>query len=221
MKLIIRNSAKNLIKTISFDKFELFQNFISELNAFKNPAEATLITTNEDITCLELAKFKLNLKKLNINFSDIYSTNRETVLSGKSLKINSTLSNINDNKNKSFLDSESPKKSLLHKGTVRSGERISSNGDLFIMGDVNPGAIVSANNNVYVWGKLLGKAFAGENGDKKASIASLWLNPIQLRICEIIAIGPKEKPKLQYPEIAILEDRKIIIKPYDLNSKLQ
>ena len=100
MKLILRNSAKNLIKTISFDKFELFQNFILELETFKNPIEATLITSNEGITCLELAKFKLNLKKLNINFSDIYSTNRETVLSGKSLKINSTLSNINDNKNK-------------------------------------------------------------------------------------------------------------------------
>ena len=221
MKLILRNSAKNLIKTISFDKFELFQNFISELNPFKNPAEAILITASEEITCLELAKFKLNLQKLNINFSDIYSTNRETVLSGKSLKINSTLSNINENKNKSFLDKLSQKESLLHQGTVRSGERISANGDLFIMGDVNPGAIVSANNNVYVWGKLLGKAFAGENGDKKASIASLWLNPIQLRICEIVAIGPKEKPKLQYPEIAILEDRKIIIKPYYLNSKVQ
>ena len=221
MKLILRTLDKNLIKTISFDKFELFQNFISELTAFKNPAEATLITSNEEITCLELAQFKLNLKKLNINFSDIYSTKRETVLSGNSLKINSTLSNINDNKNKLFQSSLSQKKPLLHKGTVRSGERISANGDLFILGDVNPGAIVSANKNVYVWGKLLGIAFAGENGDKKASIASLWLNPIQLRICDIIAIGPKEKPKLQYPEIAILEDHKIIIKPYDLNSKLQ
>ena len=149
MKLILRNSAKDLIKSISFNEFELFQNFISELSVFKNPAEATLITANEGITCLELAKFKLNLKKLNINFSDIYSTNRETVLSGKSLKINSTLSNINENK-KLYLDSFSQKKPLLHQGTVRSGERISANGDLFIMGDVNPGAIVSANNNVYV-----------------------------------------------------------------------
>ncbi len=221
MQLTLRNSDKNLIKTISFDKFELFQNFISELSAFKNPAEATLITSNEGITCLELANFKSNLRKLNINFSEIYSTNRETVLSGKFLKINSTLSNINDNKNKPFLNSLSQNEPLLHKGTVRSGERISANGDLFILGDVNPGAIVSANNNVYVWGKLLGIAYAGENGDKKASIASLWLNPIQLRICEIIAIGPKEKPKLQYPEIAILEDQKIIIKPFDLNNKQQ
>ena len=216
MKLILINSAKDLIKTISFDKFEFYLNHISELSAIKNSAEANLITSNERITCFELAKLKLNLKKLNINFSNIYSSNRETILSGKSLKINSTLLSSNDNKNESLLDLLSQKKDILHKGTVRSGERISSNGDLFIMGDVNPGAIVSANNSVYVWGKLLGIAFAGENGNKNASIASLWLNPIQLRICDIVAIGPKERLKYQYPEIAILENQKIIIKPYPL-----
>ena len=218
MKLIIRNSNKGFIKSIFFDRSEPYQNFISELSSIKNPAEANLITANERITCSELAKLKLNLKKLNINFSNIYSTNRETILSGKFLKINSTLLNTNCNQNELFLNPLSQKKDILHKGTLRSGERISSNGDLFIMGDVNPGAIVSANNNVYVWGKLLGIAFAGENGNKNASIASLWLNPIQLRICEIVAIGPKEKPKHQYPEIAILENKKIIIKPYLLKS---
>ena len=216
MKLIIRNSNKGFIKSIFFDRSEPYQNFISELSSIKNPAEANLITANERITCSELAKLKLNLKKLNINFSNIYSTNRETVLSGNSLRIKSTLLNTNDKQNELFLNPLSQKKDILHKGTVRSGERISSNGDLFIMGDVNPGAIVSAKNNVYVWGKLLGIAFAGENENKNALIASLWLNPIQLRICEIVAIGPKEKPKHHYPEIAILENEKIIIKPYYL-----
>ena len=221
MKLILRNSDKDCIKSINFSKFEHYQKIISELSSSKNWTEADLITTNERITSCELAKLKLNLKKLNIIFSDIYSNNRETVLSGKSLRINSTLLNSTNNNKKSFLDPLSQKLDILHKGTVRSGERISSNGDLFVMGDVNPGAIVSANNNVYVWGKLLGTAFAGKNGNKNASIASLWLNPIQLRICEIIAIGPKDKPKNQFPEIAILENGKIIIKLYDLNSKLQ
>ncbi|ABM71563.1 possible septum site-determining protein [Prochlorococcus marinus str. MIT 9515] len=215
MKLILRNSNNDFIKSISFAKFEAYQNFISELSSIKEPVEAHLFTANERITSNELAKLKFHLKQLNIKFSDIYSNNRETVLSGKSLKINSSLLNNKKNINKSFLDNQSQKKDILHKGTIRSGDRISSNGDLFIMGDVNPGAIVSANNNVYVWGKLLGTAFAGENGNKNASIASLWLNPIQLRICEIIAIGPKEKPKHQYPEIAILEAKKIIIKPYE------
>ena len=214
MKLILRDSAHDFIKSISFKKFRLYQNFISELSAIKKPAEAYLIAANEKITSCELAELKVNLKKLNIKFSDIYSNNRETVLSGKSLKINSTLLNFKENKNELFLDQLSEKKDILHKGTVRSGDRISSNGDLFIMGDVNPGAIVTAKNNVYVWGKLLGNAFAGENGNENSHIASLFLNPLQLRICEIVAIGPKDKPKHQYPEIAILDAQKIIIKPY-------
>ena len=67
---------------------------------------------------------------------------------------------------------------------------------------------------------LLANAFAGKNGNKNASIASLYLNPLQLKICEIVAIGLKEKPKDQYPKIAIVEDNKIIIKPYLLNKNL-
>ncbi len=216
MKLILRGIANEFIKSFSFKNFEIDQKFCDNLITKEAPAAANLITENEKINSYELAKLKLILEKHFIKLSNIYSNNRETVLSGKSLKINSTFLKIKDLKNQLPLD----QKDILHKGTVRSGDRISSNGDLFIMGDVNPGAIISANNNVYVWGKLFGIAFAGKNGNKNASIASLYLNPLQLRICEIVAIGPKEKPKGKHPEIAILEDHKIIIKPYLLNQNL-
>jgi len=221
MKLILKNIANEFIKSFSFKRFEFYQDFCDELISIENPATANLITENEKINSLELEQLRLILEKHNIIFSNIYSNNRETVLSGKSLKIKSTFLNIQDLKNQSILGPSYQKMDILHKGTVRSGDRISSNGDLFIMGDVNPGAIISANNNVYVWGKLFGIAFAGKNGNKNASIASLCLNPLQLRICGIIAIGPKEKPKDQYPEFAILEDDKIIIKPYFLNNDLK
>ena len=221
MRLILRSIANEFVKSFSFKKIELYQNFREKLIAIKAAAAANLITENEEINSWELAKLKLILEKHNIKFSNIYSSNRETVLSGKSLKINSTFLNIKVFENQSPQDPSYIQKDILHKGTVRSGDRISSNGDLFIMGDVNPGAIISANNNVYVWGKLFGVAFAGKNGNKNASIASLYLNPLQLRICEIVAIGPKEKPKDQYPEVAILEDNKIIIKPYLLNNNLK
>ena len=220
MKLILRGIANEFIKSFSFKNFEIDQNFFDKLITKEAPAAANLITENEKINSYELAKLKLILEKHLIKLSNIYSNNRETVLSGKSLKINSTFLKIKDLEEQFLLDPSYLKKDILHKGTVRSGDRISSNGDLFIIGDVNPGAIISANNNVYVWGKLFGIAFAGKNGDKNASIASLYLNPLQLRICEIVAIGPKEKPKDQYPEIAILEDNKIIIKPYLLNKNL-
>ncbi len=220
MKLILRDIANEFIKSFSFTKFELNQNFCENLISKEASAAANLITENEKINAYELAKLKLILEKHCIKLSNIYSNNRETVLSGKSLKINSTFLKIKELKNQLPKDPSNLKKDILHKGTVRSGDRISSNGDLFIIGDVNPGAIISANNNVYVWGRLLGIAFAGKNGNKNASIASLYLNPLQLRICEIVAIGPKEKPKDQYPEIAIWEDNKIIIKPYLLNQNL-
>ena len=221
MKLILRNLENEFIKSISFKKIELHKDFVEELKAIEIPALADLITSNEKVNSCDLEYFKFFLEKLDIRFSQIYSNNRETVLSGKSLKINSTYLNSKYLKNQIFNRLSSQHKDILHKGTVRSGDRISSNGDLFIIGDVNPGAIISANNNVYVWGKLLGVAYAGKNGNKNASIASLCLNPLQLKICGIIAIGPKEKPKYQYPEIAILEDKKIIIKPYLINKNIK
>ena len=220
MKLISRGIANKFIKSFSFNKFKIDQNFYDNLISKEAPASANLITENEKINSYELAKLKLILEKHCIKLSNIYSNNRETVLSGKSLKINSTFLKIKDLKNQLTPDPSHLKKDLFHKGTVRSGDRISSNGDLFIMGDLNPGAFISANNNVYVWGKLFGIAFAGKNGNKNASIASLYLNPLQLRICEIVAIGPKEKPKDQYPEFAIFAVNKIIIIPYLLNQKL-
>ena len=217
MRLILKNIANESVKSLSFHEFDLYQTFIEELGFNPNLDKAILIIANEEVKAWELAKLKLTLEKLNVKFLHIFSNNREAVLSGKSLKINSTLMNIQDLENEFLKDNLYKKKDLLHKGTVRSGDRISSNGDLFIFGDVNPEAIVSANNNVYVWGKLSGIALAGENGDKNAFIASLYLNPLQLRICNIVAIGPKDKPRHKYPEVAVLQEQKIIIKPYLLN----
>ena len=135
-------------------------------------------------------------------------------MAGKSLKVDSNFFREQEVKNKFLLINSKNKEDIFHEGTVRSGDRISSNGNLCIIGDVNPGAIVSAKKNIYVWGKLLGIAFAGKYGDNKASITSLYLNPLQLRIADIVAIGPKEKPKNYYPEIALLEKQTINIKPY-------
>ena len=111
------------------------------------------------------------------------------------------------------------KDDILHEGTVRSGDRISSNGNLCIIGDVNPGALVSAKKNIYVWGKLLGIAFAGKGGNNHAFISSLYLKPLQLRIADVIAIGPNDKPKNYYPEMALIDKETIIIKPYIIGSK--
>ena len=148
----------------------------------------------------------------------IYSSSRESVITAKSLQINSNFSNKTFDKFNPTLEAQSYNKDQTHYGMVRSGDQISSNGNLFIVGDVNPGAQISAKKNIYVWGKLCGIAFAGKNGNDDSTISSLYLNALQLRINKTVAIGPKEKPKNYYPEIALLERGKIVIKPLLINS---
>ena len=219
MKIVINSSGNRDLETLSFGSIQNLHENYKKLMSLKGPLEVRIFAINELITSHQLLKIKNNFDKININSFCIYSNHRDTIIAGKSLKIDSTFIKEQEVKNKFHLLNSQKKEDILHEGTVRSGDRISSNGNLSIIGDVNPGAIVSAKKNIFVWGKLLGVAFAGKDGNNNASIASLYLNPLQLRIADIIAIGPKEKPKNHYPEIAVLENKTINIKPYIVETK--
>tara|TARA_A100001388_G_scaffold272833_1_gene253772 strand:- start:278 stop:907 length:630 start_codon:yes stop_codon:yes gene_type:complete len=208
------------VEAISFKDFDKINEEIKKLFQIKGPLEAEIFAINESIPVHQLSIFKNNFDKFNNCFLRIYSNSRYTVLAGKSIKIDSIYLNEQEIKNKLLLRNLIKNDNILHEGTVRSGDRISSNGNLCIIGDVNPGAIVSAEKNIVVWGKLSGVAFAGKNGNYNASISSLYLNPLQLRIADVIAIGPKDKPRYSYPEIAVIENQMIIIKPYIIDNKI-
>ena len=218
MEIILSNPKRTYSEIISLRELENVNEKFKKFSSTKGALEAKIFAINEPISCYKLSKIKYHFDKLNICSLSIYSNNRDTILAGKSLKINSTFAKEKEVKKK-LLTLKSTKKDVLHEGTVRSGDRISSNGNLCIIGDVNPGAIVSAKKNIYVWGKLLGIAFAGKGGDKNASITSLYLKPVQLRIADVIAIGPKDKPKNYYPEIAVIDENTIVINPYIIENK--
>ena len=214
MKIFITTIDNEYLETISLKNLDDIYETFKKFSSMKVPLEAKIFAINESISSHQLSKFKNNFDKLNIHSLSICSNNRDTILAGKSLKIDSTFFKEQAIKDELLLINSQKKDDIFHEGTVRSGERIFSNGNLCIVGDVNPGAIVSAKNNIYVWGKLLGIAFAGKDGNKNASILSLYLNPLQLRIADVIAIGPKDKPKNHYPEIALVDNQTINIKPY-------
>ena len=214
MKVIINSEDNTYVKTIFFENLDNINQILKKFSSIKEPLQAKIFAINESISSHKLLKCKNNFNKINIRSLKVYSNNRDTVLAGKSLKINSTFFTEKELKNKLLLLDSKKQEDILHEGTIRSGDRISSNGNLCIIGDVNPGAIVSAKKNIYVWGKLLGIAFAGKGGDKNASIISLYLRPLQLRIADVVAIGPKDKPKNNYPEIAVIDKKTINIKPY-------
>ena len=219
MQLVINNSNSEYQENISFENLENISEELKKFSSMKRPLEAKIFAINESISSHQLSKFKSNFDKINFCTLRIYSNNRDTVLAGKSLRINTTFVREKDLKNKLLLLNSKKKEDILHIGTVRSGDRMFSNGNLCIIGDVNPGAIVSAKKNIYVWGRLQGIAFAGKYGNNNASISSLYLNPLQLRIADVIAIGPKDKPKNSYPEVAIIDNQTIIIKPYLIEIK--
>jgi len=214
MEIVINGLESEYVETLSFEGLDNFHEFFKKISSIKEPLEAKLFVINDSLSSHQLSKFKNIIEKINICPLCIYSNNRETILAGKSLKINSKFINEKEIKNKLLLFNSKKREDILHKGTVRSGDRISSNGNLCIIGDVNPGAIIFAKKNIYVWGKLLGIAFAGRGGDNNSSISSLYLKPLQLRIADIVAIGPEDKPKNNYPEIAVVENKTIIIKPF-------
>ena len=218
MNIVINKLNSRYQESIFITNLDNIHETFKKFTSVEGPLEAKIFVINESINSYQLSEYKNILEKINIRSLSIYSNNRETILAGKSLKIDSTFYKEQEVK-KLFLQNSKKKDDILHEGTIRSGDRISSNGNLCILGDVNPGSIVSAKKNIIVWGKLLGIAFAGKEGNNNASIASLYLNPLQLRIADVIAIGPKEKPKDSYPEIAVIDNQSIIIKPYIIETK--
>lgn len=107
---------------------------------------------------------------------------------------------------------------LYIKKTIRSGQSITSDGNLAIIGDVNPGAEVKAKGDITVWGILGGIAQAGSEGNHQAVIRALKMNPIQLRIAHVFARRPDgantpfvQKSSEFVPEEARIYRDKIVI----------
>lgn len=112
---------------------------------------------------------------------------------------------------------------LYIKDTLRSGQTMSYDGNVVIVGDVHPGSEIIAKGDITIWGVLGGIAHAGASGNDYARIRALKMNAIQLRISGYYARRPDSFniPYIQRtneftPEEARVEDEQIAIyKIYD------
>ena len=108
---------------------------------------------------------------------------------------------------------------LYLRKTIRSGQSISSDGNIVIIGDVNPGSEIIAKGDITVWGILGGIAHAGSDGNNYAKIRALKLNPVQIRIGEVFARRPDtinlpyiQKSSEYIPEEAFTYNGSIVIR---------
>ena len=112
---------------------------------------------------------------------------------------------------------------LYIKKTIRSGQSITSDGNLVIIGDVNPGAEIIAKGDITVWGVLGGIAHAGREGNTQARIRALKMNAIQLRIADIFARRPDgvNTPFVQKTSEFVPEEAKIFRKNIIINKLME
>ena len=101
--------------------------------------------------------------------------------------------------------------SKIHRGSLRSGQRMEYEGTLIILGDVNAGAEVIAGDNVVVVGNLRGLAHAGAKGNKQAIIAAGLLDVVQIRIANIVREIDREEETLHKQAYIHVVDDKIEI----------
>ena len=105
----------------------------------------------------------------------------------------------------------------LHQN-LRSGQTVTYEGNILIIGDAHPGSEIIADGDITVWGILGGIAHAGKNGNITSKVRALKLNAIQLRIAGLYArrndtlnVPYVQKTNEFTPEEAQIEDGKIVI----------
>ena len=101
----------------------------------------------------------------------------------------------------------------FYRNGLRSGQAIKYNGSVVVMGDVNPGSEIVADGNVVVLGSLKGLAHAGASGDESCFVLANILQPVQLRIANVISSMPaaKQKKLATKPSYAYVKDGKVCI----------
>lgn len=114
---------------------------------------------------------------------------------------------------------------FVYRGNLRAGQVLERREHILVLGDVNPGAVVNSHGDILVWGRLRGIAQAGAGGDRQAVVLALHLEPVQLRIAGVIAVGDGQgarngrrwlwKGVEKRPEIAYVAGEQIVIEPWD------
>ncbi len=106
----------------------------------------------------------------------------------------------------------------FYKGNLRSGQVLEVETSIIILGDVNPGAKVVSKGNIIVLGTLKGNAYAGVSGNIHAFVLAIDMEPVQIKISDVIARCPDRPKKAgkhaeRNPQIAYLENGNLYIEP--------
>ena len=90
MNIVLSSTVSNYFEIFSLEDLDNIHETLRKFFSKKEPIEAKILSINESISIHQLSKLKNHLNNLNVFSLCIYSNDRNTILTGKSLRINST-----------------------------------------------------------------------------------------------------------------------------------
>lgn len=231
--LSIKSLINSMESEVAFVDTESHQTELSALNLgiiiseLSNKIEVPEIETDEEaiIEEIEVGEPKDGLSYELIQPEPVEEVKIEVVeKTEEEIQAENRLEELIDNENEQVSEEEansyeiSKLPTLYMQQTLRSGQTMSYDGNIVIVGDVNPGSEVIAKGDITIWGVLGGIAHAGARGNDCAKIRALKMNAIQLRISGFYARRPDSLniPFIQRsndftPEEARVVDKEIAI----------
>jgi len=201
--VIFKGTSKGIVILldceVSFDIIkEQLKNKVIDASKFFNGSKSNIffegrqLTDEEENECLDII-----VKQSNINI---------TFVNGKEEAVEKVLS-----PDKKLDDCTVPTK--YYYGSVRSGQSVEYEGSIVVLGDVNPGGVIIAQGNIIVLGTLKGNAFAGSTGRRDVFVFALKMEPVQIRIADIITYLPESmlKERVKIPKYAYIVDEDICV----------
>lgn len=211
--------------TIIGEKFSESNKFFDSANQVAITFEGRSLSNEEQSQILDVIADKCQLKiPYIIDSSNVVETQFKEILeqqaAAKAQAANEALALQTDQEIQA--EPEISNDGQFYKGTLRSGRCLDVESSIVVVGDVNPGASVTAKGNIVILGCLKGTVYAGSDGNDKAFVVALDMNPMQIRIGNIIARAPdRSKPKTGFlkhhtqqeaeAKIAFVEDHNIYI----------
>lgn len=212
----IRDGLLIMLESGAWNEMEgaLFEHIKEKENFFKG-AKITLDVGDTVLRASDISSLRDKLSEKEMSLYAVISSSTTTKQNAKTLGLLTQISMMQTEPIEKSIDtSVAGENAVMIQRTLRSGFQVSYKGHVVVIGDVNPGAEVIASGSIVVWGKVRGVIHAGAEGDEKAVVCAMDLDPTQLRIAGYISIPPAKKGKPQ-PEIAYIKDGKLVAESWN------
>ncbi len=202
------NVEPDALRKALVDKLDAISGFLAGARMNVELVRESLTPSVAEAVTSALAEFP-DMTLLGIDCTDNDETGQQPV---------SDATNADGFNNDHQMEEDSPNGGVdwidIHSGKIRSGQALHSSRSLLLLGNVNPGARISSLGNIYVIGELSGVAHAGVNGKEDAYIYAERMSPLQLRIAGFMARNrQKEEDIPEYAECAVVDDGAICVYP--------